>query len=108
MPWLDKLVDLLVVILGISIAFGINNWADGRKNERLEQTYLRGLQVDLSKDSIEMVYIIDNIDSLGRSIKIMNNLYGDVKNADSIGYHLTYLGRERFFSSEDYTYRSLQ
>ncbi len=36
--WLDKLVNVLVVILGISIAFGIDNWAEGRKNEQAEAT----------------------------------------------------------------------
>ena len=52
--WLDKLVDLLVVILGISIAFGINNWADGRKNERKKQRYLVSLKSDLQKDSVDL------------------------------------------------------
>ena len=107
-PWLDKLVDVLVVILGISIAFGIDNWAEGRKNERTEQKYLRSLREDLAKDSASLAEISRNTDRLQSSIDTTIALYGDIAKADRIGYHVSALGGDMFFSPEDYTYQALK
>ena len=101
-------MDLLVVILGITIAFGIDSWAEGRKNERVEQKYLRNLQVDLKKDSARLVHLSDNIDTMQYSLRAVMKLYGNVNKSDSIGYYLTTLGNDIRFSPENYTYEALQ
>ena len=38
--WKSKLIDLLIVIIGISIAFKLNNWNELRKTEREKMEYL--------------------------------------------------------------------
>lgn len=43
--------EIVLVVIGILIALGINNWNEGRKNEMLEQKYIQELKVDLRKDS---------------------------------------------------------
>ena len=48
-------MDLLVVIVGITIAFGIDNRAEERKNEKLKQQYLISLPSDLRKDSLSLL-----------------------------------------------------
>ncbi|MGB3779201.1 MAG: DUF6090 family protein [Tunicatimonas sp.] len=109
-PWLDKLVDLLVVILGISIAFGINNWADGRKNEQAKHRYLVSLANDLRADSMALD---DYYEDIQRSQGIIDTLQyfvyeGDQSQANSIAKTMNALGRSGYFAPEDYTYEALQ
>lgn len=52
--WADKLIDLLVVIVGITIAFSLNNWNNNRRDNKLKTTYLSSLHNDLKKDSANL------------------------------------------------------
>lgn len=38
--WKSKLIDLLIVIFGISVAFQLNNWNESKKTEHEEKEYL--------------------------------------------------------------------
>ena len=49
--------EILLVVLGILIALGINNWNQERKNNSLKKSYLENLKVDLQKD-------IENLEEL--------------------------------------------
>ena len=96
--WLDKLVDLLVVILGISIAFGINNWADGRKNERKKEQYLVSLSRDLRVDSLALA---NHQRGLEEMKKVINGLWSltykrDLTKADTVARTITKLGAAGF------------
>lgn len=42
--------EIALVVIGILIALQINNWNEGRKEQRSEQNYLRRLLVDLEND----------------------------------------------------------
>ncbi len=110
MPWLDKLVDLLVVILGISIAFGINNWADGRKDARKKQRYLIVLSQDLRVDSIALADHQQGLEGLREVVDVLQALTyrRKLSSADTIAKAITKLGTVGFFTPEDYTYRALQ
>ena len=109
-PWLDKLVDLLVVILGISIAFGINNWADGRKDARKKQRYLVSLSNDLRVDSVALVTHRRGLENLRDAIDTLQALTyrRNLLKADTIAKTIMKLGSGGFFTPEDYTYRALQ
>jgi hypothetical protein len=109
-PWLDKLVDLLVVILGISIAFGINNWADSRKNERKKEQYLVNLSNDLRVDSVALIKHQQGLENLRDAIDTLQALTyrRDLSKADTIAKVIMKLGSAGFFTPEDYTYRALQ
>ncbi len=109
-PWLDKLVNLLVVILGISIAFGINNWADGRKDARKKQQYLVNLSNDLRVDSLALVDHQRGLEKLRDVIDTLQSLtyHQELSKADTIAKVFMKLGSVGFFTPEDYTYRALQ
>jgi hypothetical protein len=49
--------EIILVVIGILIALGINNWNENRKNKNLESLYIQELTTDLIKDSI----IIDKL-----------------------------------------------
>jgi hypothetical protein len=50
----DKFVDLLMVILGVYIAFQLNNWKLESDEKGLERFYMEDMVVDLDKDINEI------------------------------------------------------
>ena len=59
--WTDKVVDLIVVILGITIAFTLNNWNNERQADKLRKKYLNSLYNDLQKDSVNLASSFEGI-----------------------------------------------
>lgn len=55
--WLDHIVNLVVVITGITVAFSLNNWKSGNDRARVEKEYFKSFTLDLDQD-------IENLDSL--------------------------------------------
>lgn len=107
--WWDKLLDVLVVVLGITIAFWLNNWQESRKNRASEQKYLVALQNDLSKDSVSLLAKLEVMDTILFGIDKMIKISDEVKNADSITQYLMLMGYDEvIFFPEDYSYKSLQ
>lgn len=107
--WSDKLIDILVVVLGISIAFWLNNWNQERQNITLEQQYLKNLRGDLAKDSVNLTVGFMYMDTISFSIKRIYQLYDDRNNADSISYYFQALRNDFLsFKPEDYTYDALR
>ena len=47
---INHLIELVVVVIGISIAFALNRWYENTKSEELEQKYMESLFDDLEKD----------------------------------------------------------
>ena len=54
MNWKENLRELIIVVLGILIAFALNSWAQSRKTSKMEQQYLTSLHDDLVADSLEL------------------------------------------------------
>ncbi len=108
--WGDKLIDILVVVLGITIAFALNNWRENRQNAKLEQQYLRNLKEDLVKDSVGLDYSISHADEIFFSIERIQRLAGQSSNADSIYVYLGAIGDDNLliFKPEDYSYSTMQ
>lgn len=43
--------EIILVVIGILVALGINNWNENRKDRNLERNYIQELKTDLRKDS---------------------------------------------------------
>ena len=52
--WPNYLLEVIVIACGILLAFGLNNWNDGRKRKQLEIEILKGIRSDLLKDTIDI------------------------------------------------------
>lgn len=52
--WTDHIVNLFVVILGISIVFWLNSWAESNRAEKLEDQYPEGIIKDIEHDMDQM------------------------------------------------------
>lgn len=47
-----------MVIIGITIAFSLNNWRDGRQARKMEQEYLQNMLADLKVDRQKLHWIL--------------------------------------------------
>ncbi len=54
------LLEVVIVIIGISIAFWVNNLGERQKERNLEKEFLRSLKSDLRQDSTAYKYQIEN------------------------------------------------
>lgn len=52
--WYKYLFDIIVVILGIMIAFGLNNWNESKKQLALEQQYYKDILQELNEDLLKI------------------------------------------------------
>ena len=58
----NKFFDLLIVILGVYIAFQFNNWKLQADQRAMERFYLENILVDLNKDIAEYERIMAGMD----------------------------------------------
>lgn len=69
--WLDHVANLLVVILGITIAFYMEGWREEASNRKQEHKYLEALKTDLQTD----IEALDTLLYYNKSMKkALNNL----------------------------------
>ncbi len=54
------ILEILIVIIGITIAFWVNNWGEEKKERKLEMEFLRSLDQELASDSSAFHYQITN------------------------------------------------
>lgn len=106
--WLDHLVNLVVVITGISVAFAMNNWKADRDKVKIEIEYLTSLIQDLDKDKNDLDSLItDDSTQLKALIKLFQlNEIGEVD--DSVSWSLSQLGTYNSFDAHNTTFESLK
>lgn len=66
--WKYAIGEIIIVIIGISIAFALNNWAQRNQQQSTEKLYLQSLEKDLSND----------IDSLNKNIHLLSQNLSDI------------------------------
>ncbi len=55
-------MEIIIVIIGISIAFGLSNWGESRKEVLMGDEFVRTMINDLKSDSAAFVYQIANVE----------------------------------------------
>lgn len=107
--WKNHLVELVVVIIGISIAFSLNNWAQANKSRQEEQDYITSIIIDLDDDIQQMQDIIDSSEILRtRSMELFQYLYGHPDPLSAITHeHMTAYYRVSYFQPNQSTYSAL-
>ncbi|MEJ1242199.1 hypothetical protein WBG78_28885 [Chryseolinea sp. T2] len=102
---LDKLLDVAVVILGITIAFQVDRWKESSDRASREESYLRGMMIDLDRDIQEYQ---DNMKDLNRHRQMINRslmrLSKDEDISDSLGYIVLSMLRPKTFEGHNNTY----
>ncbi len=102
----NKGFDLMIVILGVSIAFQLNNWKNESDQKSMERFYKESLISDLNQDISEMKEIMTSLEEDRRSV---SGYLGAMENqpADSlVGPLLNVLSFETFNGNSN-TYETL-
>lgn len=55
------LLEIVIVIIGISIAFGLSNWGERRKEVHMGDEFVKTMINDLKSDSAAFVYQVANV-----------------------------------------------
>jgi len=107
--WKDKISDILIVVVGILIALGLDSWYEQKKEAELEQQYVSTFLEDISAD----------IENLGDDRQFANEQHEsllailglikerDTSKLDSLLNHTIQLGNFHDFSPHNTVYRSL-
>src|SRR6056300_1738580 len=79
--------EIILVVIGILIAFSLNNWNDYRKNQKKEKLFIDGLINDLNKQKLlldaQISYEENKVDEVNRCFQIIEE-YSIKNSADSI------------------------
>jgi hypothetical protein len=57
--WFVVVVELLVVVIGLMMAFQVDRWRDAREESRQEQSYIEHLRADIEADIPAIQFAID-------------------------------------------------
>ncbi|MCE7990564.1 MAG: hypothetical protein HEP71_01235 [Roseivirga sp.] len=106
--WRTHFIELLVVIIGISIAFALEGWSERRKNRELEINYLQSLKTDLLQDKTDMQVVLDSSDVILRYInETFVYLFSNRETEAFKRHHITSTYTAPYFYPKNGTYISL-
>jgi hypothetical protein len=102
--------EIILVVIGILIALGVNNWNQEKKEHRLGDDLLVRIHRDLVKDTINFNSVIIRNNELREDLKkLLVNLYDGVDNMNEVQKmsNIWDLMLDQAFSPNDNTYRSM-
>jgi hypothetical protein len=106
--WLDHLVNLIVVITGISIAFMLNNWQESKKVKKLQEVYIQSMIDDIDEDIAELDSLVmedqENLKIFRRVLNANTKPLSD----DSLSLAISKIAQLSSFSSRNITYESVK
>lgn len=107
--WVNHLIELVVVIIGVTIAFSLNNWNESRKTRSLETKYLQSMRTELETD-IELMSSL--LDTSRYYLRMNNKLLGimyrrDYENDSSFWYVMSLYSYSEFIPTDN-TFESLK
>ena len=108
--WRTHFIELVIVIIGISIAFWLNNLANDRNERRLEEAFLSDLHTELRLDSARLQHNVkfneQKVAVLTKGLEMISRDANQTK-IDSALFYTTYVGHYDFFFPENFTLTSM-
>ncbi|MEO9483617.1 MAG: DUF6090 family protein [Ekhidna sp.] len=108
--WKEYLIELVIVIIGITIAFWLNNMAEAAKEDKLEAKFVNDIRSDLIRDSTNLHSSFRFSKTKGEKVEgILQLLIQDeeMKYQDSLFQSIDIIGTYNFFFPESFTINSL-
>lgn len=106
--WRNHFIELMVVFIGITSAFTLNNWQENRKSASLEQKYISSFIEDIESDIGELERLIVAYDSTLKIVKRLDVLLQKKSAKDSINLYSQNLFVVGEFVPQTNTYESLK
>jgi hypothetical protein len=107
--WYKYLLEIIVVILGILIAYNLDQWQEERNRTRLEVKILREFKTALSTDLADVRENIALQERGTRSCKIILRVIADkLPNNDSLDAHFAYTHTASYFINNTSPYDQLK
>ncbi len=107
MDWVNYFIELMIVIIGISIAFWLNNVAINTKNEQEKISYLTDIRHDLKTDSLRLSGNIRNNEAKSEKLSNALELIDRTAPIDSVLEKIIEIGNYDFFTPDNFTLISL-
>jgi len=102
------LFEIVTVVIGITIAFALDNYAQIKKHDEEEKLYIEALIADLDKDIQQLEAIRDSSGQVIRLTgEVFNFIYSDAPVSNYTRQHVTSTYSTPYFSSNNGTYLSL-
>lgn len=106
--WQYAIGEIIIVIIGITIAFTLNKWGENAKDRVAKQQYLTSLMVDLDNEIEHLKENIARFQGKKSDIEaIFPYLYGRQEGRDSISRKIFDLAGVINFHPNDVTYKTL-
>lgn len=106
--WKNKLIDLVVVFIGVSVAFALNNWQQNKNSIVLHQKYLVSLRGDLIKDQGVIQNDLKRLDTISFKVKrLIAYSSGTSISGDSLGYYINGILTQTIFRPNNHTFQSI-
>jgi len=105
--WSNYLIELLIVIIGISIAFWLNNIGIKNKNKLEKYSYLTDIRNDLKTDSLRLSLNVKNNEIKIEKLENALDLIEKSAPIDSVLVNIMEIGNYDFFSPDNFTITSL-
>jgi hypothetical protein len=102
--------EIILVVIGILIALGVNNWNQENRDHRIADDLLVRIHRDLVKDTIDFKNVIKHNDALREDLKeLLVELYDGIDNMNEVkNFSQTWDQMlDQAFSPNDNTYRSM-
>ena len=102
--------ETILVVVGILIALGVNNWNQEKKDHKIGEDYLSRIQRDIVQDTINFRSIITHNNILREDIKgLLDTLYAGVDNIEQVQYMSAIYDKalDQVFSPNDNTYKGM-
>ncbi len=108
---IEYLIEFILVIVGISIAFWLSELAEESKKKELEVQYLQDLMEDLKEDVELIDYLTllnqDVAETLGKALEYYARSDKPM-NLDSLTTYADAIGKLNLFQPQNFTYLSLK
>ena len=106
--WKYTLREIIIVIIGITIAFSMNKCADNVKDHKLKSQYLTNLKSDVEADKVQLQKNMEAIDKkLASCSKIIPVLNSNTNQDMQLMYNIFDIVKYENFSPKSITYKTL-
>lgn len=106
--WQYAFGEILIVIIGITIAFNLNRYAENKKDQKLRNTYLENLGIDVLADKRELIKNLKTLQRYKTEAQTIANVLNDptIEN-NTIVMKVFGVSTLVEFTPQDITYKTL-